>query len=91
MDLSLEGCLRGSVPSRHIVTRLYRPQTDGKEETFFRIWKKEFFGPNSFQDLSERKEQMGGFSFEYDHLRQHGGIKYMTPFDKLLIVTELVR
>jgi hypothetical protein len=59
-------------------------------EAFFRILKKEFFRPNSFKDLSEVREQMGGFLFEYNHLGRHGGIHYLTPFDKLLKVTELV-
>jgi len=36
------------------------------------------------------KEQVGGFLFEYNHLRRHGGLHYMTPFDKLSKVTELV-
>jgi transposase InsO family protein len=75
---------------RHSVTRPYRPQTNGKVEAFFRILKKEFFRPNPFRDLAEVKEQMGGFLFEYNHLRRHGGLHYMTPFDKLLKVTELV-
>jgi transposase InsO family protein len=60
-------------------------------EAFFRILKKEFFRPNSFRDLAEVKEQMGGFLFEYNHLRRHGGLTYMAPSDKLLRVTELVR
>ena len=60
-------------------------------EAFFRILKKEFFRPNSFRDLGEVKEQMGGFLFEYNHLRRHGGLHYMTPFDKLWKVAELVR
>jgi len=75
---------------RHILTRPYRPQTNGKVEAFFRILKKEFFRPNSFKELGEVKEQLGGFLFEYNHLRRHGGLHYMTPFDKLLKVTELV-
>jgi transposase InsO family protein len=58
---------------RHIATRPYRPQTNGKVEAFFRIFKKEFFRPNVFEDLNEVKEQMGGFLFEYNHLRRHGG------------------
>jgi hypothetical protein len=75
---------------RHIVTKPYHPQTNGKVEAFFRILKKEFFRPNSFKDLEEVKEQIGRFLFEYNHLRRHGGLNYMTPFDKLLKVTELV-
>jgi hypothetical protein len=33
---------------------------------------------------------LGNFSFEYNHLRKHGGLNYETPFDKLQKVTELV-
>ncbi|MFZ3121847.1 MAG: hypothetical protein WA104_00530, partial [Thermodesulfovibrionales bacterium] len=33
---------------------------------------------------------LGNFLFEYNHLRKHGGLNYMTPFDKLEKVTELV-
>ncbi len=72
---------------RHYTTRPYRPQTNGKVEAFFRILKKEFFRPNTFENLNEVTEQMGGFLFEYNHLRRHGGLNYLTPFDKLLKVT----
>jgi hypothetical protein len=74
----------------HRLTRPYRPQTNGKVEAFFRILKREFFRPNSFESLQEVKEQLGSFLFEYNHLRRHGGLDYMTPFDKLEKVTELV-
>lgn len=75
---------------KHRYTRPYRPQTNGKVEAFFKILKKEFFRPNTFENMEEVKEQLGGFLFEYNHLRRHGGLKYMTPFDKLEKVTELV-
>lgn len=58
---------------RHYLTGPYRPQTNGKVEAFFKILKKEFFRPNTFKDLNEVKEQMGGFLFEYNHMRRHGG------------------
>lgn len=75
---------------RHRYTRPYRPQTNGKVEAFFRILKGEFFRPNEFKDMREIKEQLGGFLFEYNHLRRHGGLEYITPFDKLVKVTELL-
>lgn len=75
---------------RHYTTRPYRPQTNGKVEAFFRILKKEFLRPNSFDGLEDVKEHLGGFLFEYNHLRRHGGLEYLTPFDKLEKVTELV-
>lgn len=75
---------------KHRLTRPYRPQTNGKVEAFFRILKREFFRPNTFKDMQEVKEQLGSFLFEYNHLRRHGGLDYITPFDKLEKVTELV-
>jgi len=75
---------------KHRLTRPYRPQTNGKVEAFFRILKSEFFRPNEFKDLQEVKEQLGSFLFEYNHLRRHGGLEYITPFDKLEKVTELL-
>ena len=34
---------------RHIYTKPYRPQTNGKIEAFWKIIKNEFFYPNSFE------------------------------------------
>ena len=75
---------------KHRLTRPYRPQTNGKVEAFFRILKREFFRPNEFKNMQEVKEQLGSYLFEYNHLRRHGGLDYITPFDKLVKVTELV-
>jgi hypothetical protein len=60
-------------------------------EASSRILNKEFFRLNSLQDLNEGIEQMGGFLFEYNHLRRRGEIEYMSPFVKLLRPTGSVR
>lgn len=75
---------------KHIYTRPYRPQTNGKIEAFWRIIKKEFFYPNSFNSEKDLVMNLGNFLFEYNHLRRHGGLNYETPFDKLQKVTELL-
>lgn len=75
---------------RHIYTKPYRPQTNGKVEAFWRILKREFFHPNSFDSEKDLVMNLGNFIFEYNHLRKHGGINYETPFDKLEKVTELL-
>jgi transposase InsO family protein len=75
---------------KHIYARPYRPQTNGKIEAFFRITKKEFFYPNSFDSKEDLIMNLGNFLFEYNHLRRHGGLNYETPFDKLQKVTELL-
>ncbi len=75
---------------KHIYTRPYRPQTNGKIEAFWRIAQKEFFYPNSFNSEKDLIMNLGNFLFEYNHLRRHGGLNYETPFDKLQRVTELL-
>jgi transposase InsO family protein len=75
---------------KHLYTRAYRPQTNGKIEAFFRILKHEFFYPNSFDSEPDLIMNLGNFLFEYNHLRRHGGLNYETPFDKLQKVTELL-
>ena len=75
---------------RHLCTRPYRPQTNGKIEAFFKIIKNEFFYPNSFSSEKDLIMNLGNFLFEYNHLRRHGGLEYKTPFDKLQKVTELL-
>lgn len=75
---------------QHIYTRPYRPQTNGKVEAFWKIIKREFFHPNSFNSQEDLVMNLGNFLFEYNHLRKHGGLNYETPFDKLQKVTELL-
>lgn len=75
---------------KHIYTRPYRPQTNGKIEAFIKIAKKEFFYPNSFNSMKDLVLNLGNFLFEFNHLRKHGGLDYLTPFDKLQKVTELL-
>ena len=76
---------------RHLCTRPYRSQTNGKIEAFWKIIKKEFFTPNSFDSHDDMVLNLGNFLFEYNHLRKHGGLNYETFFDKLQKVTELLR
>jgi transposase InsO family protein len=75
---------------KHICTKPYRPQTNGKVEAFWKIIKNEFFYPNSFDSLKDLIYNLGNFLFEYNHLRRHGGLEYITPYEKLEKVTELL-
>ncbi len=75
---------------KHIYTKPYRPQTNGKIEAFWKIIKNEFFYPNSFDSKEDLILNLGNSLFEYNHLRRHGGLDYKTPFDKLKCVTELL-
>lgn len=75
---------------KHIYTRPYRPQTNGKVEAFWKIIKNEFFYPNSFDSVKDLIYNLVNFLFEYNHLRRHGGLAYITPYEKLEKVTELL-
>ena len=75
---------------KHKRTKPYRPQTNGKIEAFWKILKREFFDPNDFDSEKDLVGNLGNYLFEYNHLRKHGGLNYITPFDKLEKVTELL-
>ena len=75
---------------RHLYTKPYRPQTNGKIEAFNKILKNEFIHPNTFESEKDLVLNLGNFLFEYNHLRRHGGLNYVSPFDKLQSVTELL-
>ena len=74
----------------HIYTPPYYPQPNGKIEAFFKIIQNELIGPHEFKDLNEFKEQLGCYILDYNHYRRHGGIDYLTPFEKLEKVTKLL-
>jgi hypothetical protein len=75
---------------KHYYTRPGRPQTNGKVEAFFKIMQNELVRAVQFKDIEDFKEQLGNFIYEYNHLRRHGGIDYITPFDKLEKVSKLL-
>jgi len=45
---------------------------------------------DSFDSLKDIIYNLGSFLFEYNHLRKHGGLEYITPYEKLEKVTELL-
>jgi len=75
---------------KHHYTRPYHPQTNGKVEAYWKIMKNEFFYPNSFDSVCDLIYNLGNFLFKYNHLRRHGGLGYITPYEKLEKVTELL-
>lgn len=74
----------------HWYTPKYRPQSNGKVEAWFKIIQTELVNAHSFKGIEDFKEQLGQYIFEYNHTRRHGGIQYLTPYEKLEKVTEIL-
>jgi Integrase core domain. len=75
---------------KHIYTKPYRPQINGKIEAFWKIMKNELLYPNTFDTQNDLIINLGNFLFDFNHLQRHGGLNYETPFDKLQKVTKLL-
>lgn len=74
---------------KHKYTQPYHPQTNGKIEAFWKIARNSFL-KNRFSDLDNFKERLGNYINDYNLYRKHGGLNYLTPFEKFKIVTELL-
>lgn len=74
----------------HWYTPPYHPQTNGKVEAFFKIVQTELIRPHSFPHIADFKEQLAHYMFDYNHCRRHGGLMYLTPYEKLEKVTEIL-
>lgn len=70
----------------HKYTRPYRPQTNGKIERFWRIWIDECWKKRKFSAWVDYDYHQKQFMSRYNYLRRHGGIKYMTPVQKLNLI-----
>ena len=69
---------------KHVYTKPYRPQTNGKVEAFWKIIKREFLTRYFFKDWREFNLKLHQYMYYYNNERRHGGINYLTPIQKLL-------
>jgi hypothetical protein len=75
---------------KHIFTPPYYPKPNGKVEAFWKIIHREFLYPNRFQNLREFVYNLGEYLYQYNHTRRHGGLNYITPFEKYTLVSKFV-
>lgn len=73
---------------KHVYTKPYMPQTNGKIERFWKILREDFLPGLKGLSTKEFQDKLKQFMYYYNYQRPHGGIKYMTPFQKLKFVTE---
>ena len=67
----------------HVRTSPYYPQSNGKIERWHQSLKVEGIRPRTPLSLEDARRIVDGFVREYNEVRLHGGIDYLTPRDKL--------
>lgn len=68
---------------RHLRTRPYRPQTNGKAERFIRTLLGEWAYAATYASSAERTRALDGFLWHYNHRRRHAALSRQTPTQRL--------
>src|SRR4051794_32966253 len=68
---------------KHLRTRAYRPQTNGKAERFIRTMLGGWAYGAIYRSSDERAAALDGWLFTYNHRRRHAGIGRQTPITRL--------
>lgn len=68
---------------RHSFTRPYRPQTNGKAERFIQTLIRGWAYGRPYTSSRNRTRALKAWLDKYNRCRQHAGIGYLTPFQKL--------
>jgi hypothetical protein len=68
---------------KHLRTRAYRPQTNGKAERFIRTMLGGWAYGAIYRTSDERAAALDGWLFTYNHRRRHAGIGRQTPITRL--------
>lgn len=75
---------------KQIFIKPYHPQTNGKIEAFWKIIHREFLSPNRFTGLKDFIGNLGEYLYRFNHERRHGGLGYITPWQKYVSVSKIV-
>lgn len=67
----------------HVKTSPYYPQSNGKIERWHQTLKQDCIRPHVPLSLEEARQLVERFVDDYNHVRLHSGIGYVTPYDKL--------
>ena len=68
---------------RHLRTRAYRPQTNGKAERLIRTMLGGWAYGALYRDSAERTAALDGWLWTYNHRRRHSAIGRQPPIDRL--------
>jgi len=75
---------------RHLRTRPYRPQTNGKAERFIRTMLGGWAYGALYRDSHERSAALDGWLWHYNHHRKHSALGHKPPVARLLERTNLL-
>jgi len=67
----------------HVRTSPFYPQSNGKIESWHKTVKRECIRPQTPLNIEDARRIVGGFVNEYNTVRLHSGIGYITPQDRL--------
>jgi transposase InsO family protein len=67
------------LPVRHLRTRPYRPQTNGKAERFIRTLLNGWAYAAIYRSSSERTAALDGWLWHYNHQRRHSALGHQPP------------
>ena len=68
---------------KHLRTRPYRPQTNGKAERFIRTMLGGWAYGAIYTNSADRAAALDGWLYTYNHRRRHAGINRQTPIQRL--------
>jgi transposase InsO family protein len=68
---------------RHLRTRPYRPQTNGKAERFIRTMLSGWAYGAIYRDSTERTAALDGWLWHYNHHRRHAALGHQPPITRL--------
>lgn len=66
---------------KHIYTRPYHPQANGKIERFWKTLKEEFIEDALYENIQDLKNELIGFIVYYNEHRPHSAINYQKPIN----------
>jgi transposase InsO family protein len=75
---------------RHLRTRAYRPQTNGKAERFIRTMLGGWAYGAIYRNSNERTRALDGWIWWYNHRRRHSALGHQTPVARLNERTNLL-